>query len=324
MSKGTALVADIGGTNARFAIVDLEGLKVPSFETYPCADFHSLQEAAAAFIKQSGAKPTAAVFGVAGPVSEKSATITNLNWTMTREEMRAATGAEKVLLVNDFEAFALSVPTLGSADLRQIGGGAPVERATKAVVGPGTGLGVGGLVWSASRWMPIPGEGGHTSFAAENADEIDLIHSMYPELDHISNERLVSGPGIAALYAAFAARRGIKLAARVGANETTRRALANEDPVATEALDFFMLALGRVAGDAGLMLGARGGVYLGGGIPPKIADRLAAGNFRAAFEAKGRLTHFMKPIPVYVILARDAGLRGAAVALSIAIAEGRC
>jgi len=317
------LVADIGGTNARFAMIDLDDLVVPRFETYPCANFKSLAEAAATFVKDTGAKPKVAAFDIAGPVSGNRGLITNLSWSMTTEELAAATGAKSVLLLNDFEALALSVQLMTATDLRQIGGGAPVERATKGLVGPGTGLGVGGLVWSASRWMPIPGEGGHTSFAAESAEEIELLSTVAKRFDHFSNERVVSGPGLVNLYVCFAARRGITLKERVGANEITRRALANEDPIANEALDFFATALGRVAGDTALMLGARGGVYLGGGIPPKILDFLAKAEFRRAFESKGRLTPFLQPIPVYVMLARDAGLRGTGVALRTALAEGR-
>jgi glucokinase len=321
--SATALVADIGGTNARFAMVDLDDLAVPNFETYPCASFKSLAEAAAAFVKNTGAKPSAAVFGIAGPVIGNKGVITNLSWNMTTEELAAATGAKSALLVNDFEALALSVQLMTAADLRQLGGGGAVERATKGVVGPGTGLGVGGVVWSTSRWMPIPGEGGHTTFAAANVEELELLATVSKQFDHFSNERVVSGPGLVNLYICFAARRGIALKDRVGANEITRRALANEDPVATEALEFFVTALGRIAGDTALMLGARGGVYLGGGIPPKILDFLAKPAFRRAFESKGRLTAFLQPIPVYVMLARDAGLRGAGVALKTALAEGR-
>jgi glucokinase len=321
--SATALIADIGGTNARFAMVDLDDLVVARFETYPCASFRSLAEAAATFVRDTGAKPTTAAFGIAGPVTGNRGVITNLSWTMTTDELAAATGARSALLVNDFEALALSVQLLKDADLRRLGGGPVVERATKGVVGPGTGLGVGGLVWSASRWMPIPGEGGHTSFAAETVEEMEILSTVAKNFDHFSNERVVSGPGLVNLYICFSARRGIVLKERVGANEITRRALANEDPVANEALDFFVKALARVAGDTALMLGARGGVYLGGGIPPKIQDRLAVPEFRRAFESKGRLTPFLQPIPVYVILARDAGLRGTGIALRTALAEGR-
>jgi glucokinase len=321
--NATALVADIGGTNARFAMVDLDDLVVPRFETYPCANFRSLAEAAAAFVKDTGARPSVAAFDIAGPVSGDRGVITNLSWNMTTDELAEATGAKSVLLLNDFEALALSVQLMTANDLRQLGGGAPVERATKGVVGPGTGLGVGGLVWSASRWMPIPGEGGHTTFAAASIEEMEILSTAAKQYDHFSNERVVSGPGLVNLYVCFSARRGITLKDRVGANEITRRALANEDPVAVEALDFFVKALGRVAGDTALMMGARGGVYLGGGIPPKVLDFLTKPAFRQAFESKGRLTPFLQPIPVYVMLARDAGLRGAGVALKTALAEGR-
>ncbi|HVO01067.1 MAG TPA: glucokinase [Candidatus Cybelea sp.] len=319
--QGPALVADIGGTNARFAVADLSGPvpQVPQFETFACARFRSLPEAAAAYVAKAGVRPAHAAFAVAGPITGDRATITNLRWTMTVDELRAATGAETVLLVNDFVAQALAVPMLVGKDLRQLGGTMPVERATKAVVGPGTGLGIGGIVWSASRWMPIPGEGGHADFAAETQEEMALLAPIHAGLGHFSNERVLSGPGLVNLYAAFAAHRGVK-APVLEASEVTRRGLANEDPIAVAALDFFVRALGRVAGDTALTLGAQGGVYLGGGIPPKIQDALDGPTFRDAFESKGRLSAFVKPIPVYVVLARDAGLRGAAAALMAAVA----
>jgi glucokinase len=322
LTNPTALVADVGGTNVRFAMADLDTQVVPHFDTFSAARFRSLPEAAAAYVKKIGKTPKVAAFAVAGPVTGNKATITNLRWSMTTQELCAATGAEATLLVNDFEAQALSVPLLAGDDLQQLGGDAPVERAVKAVVGPGTGLGVGGIVWSSSRWMPIPGEGGHASFAVETAEELAILEKLREGLDHFSNERVLSGPGIINLYAAFAAHRGVK-AQMLEASEVTRRGLYREDPIAVEALDFFVKALGRVAGDTALMMGARGGVYLGGGIPPKVLDFLTKPAFRQAFESKGRLTPFLQPITVYVMLARDAGLRGAGVALKTALAEGR-
>jgi glucokinase len=328
MLKGTVLVADIGGTNARFALADFpasaqQGPTVRDVENFSCADFNSLHDAAMAYLEKINVRPQAAVVAVAGPVTGDRALITNLNWPVTHEDLRRATGANSVLLVNDFEALALSVPLMQGDDLRQIGGGEIIEHAAKAVVGPGTGLGVGGLIWSADRWMPIPGEGGHTSFAAASAAEFAIVERLRGDLDHFSNERVLSGPGIVNLYAVMAARAG-KTATMTDAQEITQRGLSGEDPAAAAALGFFVTALGRVAGDTALMLGARGGVYLGGGIPPKIQDALARPLFREAFESKGRLSAFVRPIPVYVILAGDAALRGAAVALDMAIEDGRC
>jgi glucokinase len=326
MLNGPVLVADIGGTNARFAVAHFpapkeQGPKVDAIENLSCADFSCLHDAASIYLKKIGVRPLAAVVAVAGPVTGDRAHITNLDWPVTHDELRSATGAHSVLLVNDFEALALSVPLLQHGDLRRIGGTEPVARAAKAVVGPGTGLGVGGLVWSASRWMPIPGEGGHTSFAAETAAELAIAELMRGELEHFSNERVLSGPGLVSIYTAIAKRAG-KTAATSDAQVITQRGLSGEDPDATAALEFFVTALGRVAGDTALMFGARGGVYLGGGIPPKIQDALAKPLFRTAFESKGRLSAFVRPIPVYVILAGDAALRGAAVALERAIEDG--
>jgi glucokinase len=326
MLNGPVLVADIGGTNARFAVARFpaakqQGPKVEAIENLSCADFSCLHDAASVYLRKVGVRPLAAVVAVAGPVTGDRAHITNLNWPVTHAELRRATGAQSVLLVNDFEALALSVPLLQQNDLRQIGGAEPVAQAAKAVVGPGTGLGVGGLVWSADRWMPIPGEGGHTSFAAETAEEFAIAERMRGNLQHFSNERVLSGPGLVSIYAAMAGRAG-QTPETADAQVITQRGLSGEDPIAAAALEFFVTVLGRVAGDTALMFGARGGVYLGGGIPPKIQEALAKPFFRAAFESKGRLSAFVRPIPVYVILAGDAALRGAAVGLGRAIETG--
>jgi len=238
--------------------------------------------------------------------------LTNLAWTITHEDIRAATGAKDVLLLNDFEALARSLPLLADHDLRQVGGQAPVRHATKAVLGPGTGLGVAGLAWSSAGWMPVAGEGGHVTFSAQTSEELAILERLRSGTSFVSTERLLSGPGLGMLHAILSDRAEPPLPAPA----VTARALAGTDPAARKALDLFVAWLGRFAGDLALVYGARGGVCLGGGIAPGIADVLAAGPFRAAFEDKGRLRPYVASIPVYVITAPDAGLRGAAQALA--------
>ena len=236
------------------------------------------------------------------------------------------TGAARITLVNDFAAVAHAVAWAAPSDFAHLcGPDRPLPASgTISVVGPGTGLGVAHLWRGGGGECHVqPTEGGHVSFAPLDPVDDAILARLRRHHGRVSAERVVSGPGLVNLYICFSARRGITLTARVGANEITRRALAGEDPVATESLDFFVKALGRIAGDTALTMGARGGVYLGGGIPPKILDFLAKPAFRQAFESKGRLSPFLKPIPVYVMLARDAGLRGTAVALETALAEGR-
>jgi glucokinase len=256
-----------------------------------------------------------ASLAIAGPVSGEILHLTNHSWSFTRDELRGATGAEHLCLVNDFEALALSLPHLTGRDLHQIGGAEPVDRAAKAVLGPGTGLGVAGLVASASGWVSLPSEGGHMTFAVESKEELALLNGVAENMGHLSVERLISGPGLVRIYQLLGDMRG-SAARPCSAAEIVEHALSRADPLAADALGYFAIWLGRFAGDVALVLGARGGVYLGGGIAPKILDALTSGAFRSAFQAKGRLSSFLAPIPVYVIIATDAGLRGAAAALS--------
>jgi glucokinase len=268
MAPRTALVADIGGTNARFAIADLHTFALARFAAFPCARFPSPAAAIAAYLATIAERPPRAALAVAGPVVGDRVHLTNLAWTLTRDEIRTVSGADDVLLLNDFEALARALPLLTDGDLRQVGGQTPVPHAAKAVLGPGTGLGVAGLVRSVAGWIPVSGEGGHVAFPAQTADELAILDRLRRETSFASTERLVSGPGLAALHAILAGRTEPPLPAP----EVTARALARTDPAASAALDLFVRWLGYFEGDVALMYGARGGVYLGGGIAPRIAD----------------------------------------------------
>ncbi|BCG73375.1 glucokinase [Mesorhizobium sp. 113-1-2] len=324
----TALVADIGGTNARFAIADIDELTIKHFASFQCDLFPSLQAAVKAYMDCIPHRPSIAGFAIAGPVAEETVRMTNLPWSFSRKDLCSASGAKYVHLVNDFEALALSLPFLGPHDLHKIGGREPVDRAPKVVLGPGTGLGVAGLVPSPSGWIPIASEGGHISFAAEDADELSLIKRIAKNEKHVSAERLISGPGLVQIYKALAETQE-EAAVLASAPEIVEQALHAENRLALEALGYLERWLGRFAGDMALVYGARGGVYLGGGIPARVFDPSEATAFRLAFfhrefQYKGRLSSFLEPIPIFVIKALDAGLRGAAVALSQAefLSEG--
>ncbi|MGB3391749.1 MAG: glucokinase [Pseudaminobacter sp.] len=318
MNPRKALVADIGGTNSRFAIADVDALTIEHFATFPSSLFSSLQAVVERYMASIPHHPILACFAVAASVSTETMRMTNLPWTFTRDELRSACGARHLHLVNDFEALALALPWLTPHDLHGIGGGNLAGRGTKVVLGPGTGLGVAGLAEAASGWIALPGEGGHISFAVRNADELSILDRISEGAAHVSAERMISGPGLTALYRALAEMKGKAVEERAAAG-ITKAALVHEDPIAEEALELFVGWLGRFAGDMALAFGARGGVYLGGGIAPRIIEALETGSFRAAFEAKGRLSSFLKTVPVHVIKAADAGLRGAAIALSEAV-----
>jgi glucokinase len=310
-----ALVGDIGGTNARFAIADVDALTIAHFAVFPCARFPSLPAVIRSYLDEVPHRPTMASLAIAGPIREGVLQLTNLSWAFTRNELQAATGAEVFRLLNDFEALSLSLPHLTARDLHKIGGEESGDRATKAVLGPGTGLGVAGLLATPWGWVSLASEGGHVSFAAHSPDERAIIELIRRSSSHVSAERLISGPGLANVYQVLHEMRA-RPAATLSAPEVVRAAFARADPVAEEALGLFVRWLGRFAGDVGLMFGARGGVYLGGGIAPKILGALTTGAFRTAFQSKGRMSSYLTSMPVYVITAEDAGLRGAAAALS--------
>ncbi|MGB6346494.1 MAG: glucokinase [Methyloceanibacter sp.] len=326
MSRGRqqparALVADIGGTNARFALACLETLDLTQTRQFLCSDYPTLASAACAYLQGLKEPPRHGALAVAAPVVDEEVSVTNSPWSATGVELRRATGLDHLLLLNDFEALALSLPYLRGEELHQIGGAEPAPHATRLVLGPGTGIGVAGLVWSGSGWVAVPGEGGHMSFAAQSPREVELTMRLRSGREHLSVERVLSGPGLAGLYGAIAASHG-KPAEPLPTSEVLTRALAGDDGIAVETLETFVTWLGRFAGDAALVFGARGGVYLGGGIAPRMLQALSTGAFRQAFEAKGRMRSLLAPIPVKVILAEFATLKGAAAALRARLARG--
>jgi glucokinase len=310
----SALVADIGGTNARFALADLETLKLSEIRQFLCAEHTSIESTVEMYLAGLNERPCRGAVAVAAPLAGGKIKLTNSAWSFTAESLASAAGLDDILLLNDFEALALSLPHLRAEELHRIGGGAPAARATKVVLGPGTGIGVAGLVWSGACWIAVPSEGGHISLAAHTRHEFELIERLRGSHDHLSAERVLSGPGLANLYRAIADSHG-GAAPPLQPNDVLTLGASGNDPIATEALALFVTWLGAFAGDIALAFCARGGVYLGGGIAPKIASALSQGAFRQAFEAKGRMRSLLAPIPTSVILAEFATLRGAAAGL---------
>ena len=316
-----AVVADIGGTNARFAVADLASFELAEMRHFLCSDHPTLAHATRAYLDALPEPPAYAAIAVAAPVAGDEIRLTNSPWSFARAELCRDSGLAGVLVLNDFQALALSLPHLQASELAQIGGGEAAPHAPKVVVGPGTGIGVGGLVWSGRDWVTVASEGGHILLAAQDQSEFAVIERLRTGRERVSVERALSGPGLSDLYQAVAALRAEEVPA-LAPGEIAQRALARSDPIATEALLHFVTWLGRFAGDAALFFGARGGVYLGGGIPAKIIDALQTGAFRHAFEEKGRLRSLLAPIPIYVILAEQAALKGAAAGLRAALAAG--
>lgn len=312
-----ALFGDIGGTHARFAIGDCDEMTVTHFAAFQVGMFPSLQDVVSHYLDSVPFRPDLAGFAVAGPVNGDAFAMTNAPWKFTAADIKSVTGASRLVFLNDFEALALSLPYLAAHDLHAVGSGRSVESAPRVVLGPGTGFGMSALVRTPAGWIAVPGEGGHVSFGATNEKEWEILGHLADGGAHLSVERVLSARGLELLHGALAAIAG-RESDGMRAIDIVNKALdeSDPDPNAMETLDCFISMLARVAGDAALSFGARGGVYLGGGIAPKIVNALDGGKFREAFENKGRLSSWMSQIPVNVIMANDAALRGIALALS--------
>ena len=314
-NESPTLVADIGGTNARFALIQGES-HVPTQEmVLSGCDFPSPVEAIEHYLAQLNApRPRAAAIAIANPITGDWVKMTNHVWEFSIEQTRKALGLEKLVVLNDFTALALALPFIDRAELRKVGGGEPVEHAPLALLGAGTGLGVSGLIPCAAGWVPLQGEGGHATFSPANEREADILRIVWRDYPHVSTERLVAGVGIGNLYRAIAKLSG-QTAESLTPAEITDRAINGGDPLCTDVLDTFCAMLGTAAGNLALTLGASGGVYIGGGIVPRLGEFFDRSSFRKRFEEKGRFSQHLAAMPTYVILAKTPALLGAAEAL---------
>jgi glucokinase len=309
MKNENILFGDVGGTHVRLAWATDNAISTP--ETLYAAKFRRLEDAVRHFLGTQQRKPAAAAFSIAGIVLDGHASMTNLDWEMSEAGLARALGLTRVRIVNDFTAAALGIPPLKASELTKIGGGNLRADAPKAVIGPGTGLGVGGLVPDGrGGFIPLSGEGGHVDLAASNARELAVLEFLLRDGKHVSAEHVLSGGGLENLYRILAAIDGEK-APPLTASEIDAAARHGE-PRAKETVTLFTGWLGAVAGDLALTLGAHGGVYLAGGILPRWGALFDAKLFRARFEDKGRMKDFLAPIPVFLILADDLALRGLA------------
>lgn len=307
------LVGDIGGTHTVLARASADGAVVGPPVVLMTAEHATLADAIRAFLlRQPGPPLAAAALAVAGPVTDGSSYLMNRDWVIDAAALAAEFQLPRVSLLNDFSALAHALPGLAAGDLANLGGGAPIPKAPRALIGPGTGLGVSGLVPNGDSWIVIEGEGGHATIAPRDDREADVIAVLRRRFGHVSCERVLSGRGIANLYAAVAEL--AKAPAPLDEpGAITRAAIAEGDPVATEALGHFCAFLGGAAGNLALTIGARAGVYIGGGIAPRIIDFLRASKFRERFEDKGRLGAYLAPIPAWLITASHPALGGAAL-----------
>lgn len=312
------LLADIGGTNARFALAQPDAampLQMDSVREFAVAQFPSLAEAARHYLELTGASAQRAVFAVAGRVDGDEARITNHPWVISRRRTGEALGLRQVELVNDFAAQAMAIPLLAPSDVVPIGavGWQPEQSGadrTYAIIGPGTGLGVGGLLVRDGRHHPLQTEGGHVSFAPGTPVEIEILQRLSNEFGRVSNERLISGQGLVNIHRALSAIAGTD-PGPMQPRDITARAKEG-DPRCQHAIDVFCAVFGAIAGDLVLTLGAWDGVFLTGGLVPKLMPWLAHSAFRFRFEHKGRFSPAMARVPTLAVMHPQPGLLGAA------------
>ena len=308
------LLADIGGTHARFAL-EVQPLELHHVKVLASEDFASMEAAIDHYVTSVGQpRVQHAVFAMANPVLGDVVQMTNHHWNFSIASMRLTMGWETLLVLNDFSAQALAIPHLATQDKVKIGGGEAAAQMPIAVLGPGTGLGVSGLIPHRTGYTAIAGEGGHVSFSPYDAFEADIWAYAKQHFDHVSAERLLSGSGLALIHAALTQNKEPEVQA-LSAKDIVTLALEGNHPLCCRSLAVFSAMLGSFAGDVPLTLGARGGVYVCGGMVPRFIEAFQQSSFRTRFESKGRCKSYLADIPVYVVLNTCAGLLGAAVAL---------
>lgn len=313
------LLGDVGGTNARWAWQSRPGAKFEHVRVLACSNFDAIDSCIAHYLRIEGLPPPrAAAFGIATAVLDDTVAMTNHAWQFSITELQRSLGVERLRVLNDFEALARALPALVRDDLCPIGGGAAVDGANIAVLGAGTGLGVSGLMADGrGGWHPVVGEGGHATLAATSAREDALLAVLRERFGHVSAERVLSGPGLVNLYVALCALNNVA-AHPLEPADVLARGLGEGPthcPQCAEALGLFAAFLGSVASNLALTLGARGGVYLGGGIVPRLGRRLETLPFRTRFEDKGRFRSYLAAIPSWIVTAPAPALLGAALAL---------
>jgi glucokinase len=308
------LCGDIGGTHSRLALARAEGRQVAldRVARYRNAEFPELAAILADFLG-AGAADLACCLAVAGPTDGRRVRLTNLDWALDARTLADRFGFARCRLVNDFAAVGWGLAALGQQDLACLQPGAPQAGAPRVALGAGTGLGVSLVAWHGDHYQPLPSEGGHVGFAPASPAQDRLLGFLRDRYGRASVERILSGPGLEDLYRFARLERGLP-PRDLAAQAVSQAGLADSDPAARAALDLFVAVYGQTAGDLALAARAQGGVYLAGGIAPKLLAALVDGAFLAGFQAKGRFSEWMRQVPVHVVLDPDVGLKGAALA----------
>ena len=314
------LLADIGGTYARFAL-ELGPGEFTQVASLRCADFPDFHAAVHAYLaglswQEGGPQQIAhAAVAIANPVEGDRVRMTNYHWQFSIDEMRQRLGLDTLVVVNDFTALAMALPRLAEVDVRQVGGGQARRPSVIGLLGAGTGLGVSGLIPAGEGWIALGTEGGHVNFGPRDAREMDILKFAWKTLDHVSYERLISGPGLELIYRALADRNGVAGAQPLLAPAITQRALEHGDALCLETLEVFCGLLGTAAANLAVTLGSLGGIYIGGGIVPRLGEYFDRSPFRERFEDKGRFRDYVAAIPTFVITAENATFKGASAIL---------
>jgi glucokinase len=312
----TWLVGDIGATNARFGLVSPDG-RLLHWRSYACEHYPTIDSALVEYLDARGGlpMPRQAAIAIASAITGDHVSMTNHPWSFSIAALKARFGFDRLEVINDFTAQALALPHLTPADRLPVGSGSAVAGAPLAVLGPGSGLGVSGLVACAAGWIALTGEGGHATMAAATDRESAVLDHMRRHFDHVSAERVLSGPGLVNLYNSLAEIDG-GLSRGYTAAQITDLGMRGEDPVCVEATAMFCAMLGTMAGNLALTFGARGGVYIAGGIVPRLGRFFADSRFRARFEAKGRFEAYLAAIPTFVVTHQLPAFLGCAAILA--------
>jgi glucokinase len=295
------LVGDIGATHARFGLVSPDGQVLHS-RTLADEDYPTIDDAIAAFLAERGPlpMPRQGAIAIASPITGDRVAMTNHPWNFSILALKDRFAFERLEVINDFTALALALPRLKPEDRFPVGGGAGVTGAPIGVLGPGSGLGASGLVPCGSGWIPLTGEGGHATMAPATDRESAVLDRMRRHFDHVSAERALSGPGLVNLYNTLSVIDGVPAKSYTAA-QITDLGIRAEDPLCVETTTMFCAMLGTIAGNLALTLGARGGVYIGGGIVPRLGQTFVQSPFRQRFEAKGRFQTYLAAIPTFVV-----------------------
>lgn len=309
-----SVVVDLGGTNIRLAVCELETGKLSQLSEFACAEFVTLEAALVQYFATLPGEVKHLCVGIACPVEHDHVVMTNLNWAFSKQALKEKLKLESLYVINDYTAISLAVPFLSQQEKIQLGGGEAQAGGVTAVFGPGTGLGVSHIIKSAGKWISLDGEGGHVSFTPNTREQADVLFLLQEQFGHVSAERILSGQGLVNIYQSLCTL-SEQPAKFKQPKEVSKAALDGSCAIARRSLQVFCQVMGGFAGNLALNLDCTGGVYIAGGIVPRFVDFFQASEFRSFFEEKGRFKDYLSAIPTFLITNDNPGLLGASVYL---------